>query len=94
MDGNEAKVSCPSGWEERQKPLTWSRRFDFVDYAATRAFLDQLADLSESRGYYPNLNFARTFVVVAIQFDDASPLSHLVDFAHQAQLIYLQSQGT
>ncbi len=94
MDGSEAKISCPSGWEERQKPLTWSRRFEFVDYAATRAFLDQLAKLSESNGYYPNLNFARTFVVVAIQFDDVIPASHLADFAHRVQLIYQRSQGT
>ncbi len=82
MDEGEAGV--PEGWTQQKRPLAWNKRFDFADYAKTRAFLDGLAVLSEACGYYPDLNFARTHVVVTIQFggDDADP--RLRDFAYGA----------
>lgn len=65
-----ASVSCPEGWELQKRPLAWNRRLDFSDYNETRKFLDRLAERSEACGYYPNLNFARTYVVVSVQFDE------------------------
>ncbi|MGC9128649.1 MAG: hypothetical protein ACP5D5_02750 [Acidithiobacillus sp.] len=65
-----ASISCPEGWELQKRPLAWNRRLDFSDYNETREFLDRLAECSEACGYYPNLNFARTYVVVSVQFDE------------------------
>ncbi len=61
--------SCPEGWQEQPRPLAWNRRFEFNDYAQTRRFLDLLAEVSAASGHYPSLNFARTHVVVTIQFE-------------------------
>lgn len=48
-----------------QKPaLHW--RFDFGSYVEARRFLDQLAELSKRDGYYPNINFGKTYVNVSI----------------------------
>lgn len=55
-----------AGWELRAKPPLLTRRFGFADYAATRAFLDRLAALSESHGLYPDLNFGRTHVSLSL----------------------------
>lgn len=56
----------PAGWQVQTKPPVMTRRFDFPDYAATRSFLDGLSVLSESSGYYPDLNFAKTHVSVTV----------------------------
>ena len=45
---------------------TLNQRFDFASYAETRQFLDQLADLSKREGYYPNINFGKTYANVSI----------------------------
>ncbi len=84
---------CPEGWEERGKPLAWNRRYDFSSYAETRTFLDQLADLSEKTGYYPNLNFARTHVVVAIQFEPGEEHARLREYALAADRCADQARG-
>lgn len=58
-----------SSWSIQQRPPTMSRRYEFVDYAQTRQFLDDLAALSERTGYYPNLTFNRHQVTVSIAAD-------------------------
>jgi len=58
-----------------------TRRFDFPDYAATRAFLDGLAKLSEKSGYYPDLNFAKTHVSVTLAARDTALGADEYDFA-------------
>ncbi len=85
---DDATLSCPEGWEERKRPLAWSRRFRFADYAATRTFLDRLTELSEATGYYPDLNFARDYAVVAVQFEGDLVDPRLAAFAHAAQAAY------
>jgi len=67
---DKASLNCPEGWELQRRPLAWNRRLDFADYSQTREFLDRLAERSEACGYYPNLNFARTYVVISVQFDE------------------------
>ncbi|OZB37610.1 MAG: hypothetical protein B7X35_07370 [Halothiobacillus sp. 14-56-357] len=62
------------GWECRKLPPQLSRRFDFGSYSQTRSFLDDLADLSEAIGNYPNLHFAKEFVTVTISAADDGPL--------------------
>lgn len=51
----------------RKPPLNW--RFEFGSYGETRRFLDQLAALSERENFYPNINFAKTYVNVSIDGD-------------------------
>ncbi|MEY2341675.1 hypothetical protein AB4090_06155 [Acidithiobacillus sp. IBUN Pt1247-S3] len=85
---SEAHLSCPESWEERKRPRSWNRRFGFSDYAATRAFLDRLTELSEEFGYYPNLNFTRDYVVIAIQFEGEEIDAKLAGYAHAAQAAY------
>lgn len=60
------EITPPAGWQVQTRPPVMTRRFDFPDYAATRAFLDGLAKLSEKSGYYPDLNFAKTHVSVTL----------------------------
>ncbi|PKY10462.1 hypothetical protein B1757_09680 [Acidithiobacillus marinus] len=63
-------MQAPEGWEIQRHPLGWSKRYAFANYAQTRHFLDLLTAVSEKLGYYPNLNFAKTYVVIAIQFEN------------------------
>lgn len=53
-------------WTERKRPGRYEKRVNFADYAATRDFLDWLAEISEQQGYYPDMNFGRTHVNITI----------------------------
>ena len=54
-------------WTERKRPARMERRFEFVDYEATREFLERAAELSERMGYYPDISFGRTYVNFNLQ---------------------------
>lgn len=41
-------------------------RFEFSDYNQLRRFLDRLAELSKSEGFYPNINFGKTYANISI----------------------------
>ncbi len=56
---------------------TLYRRFDFDSYSGTRQFLDRLADLSERSDFYPNVDFGRTYVRIAIEPEDQARLAEL-----------------
>jgi 4a-hydroxytetrahydrobiopterin dehydratase len=56
----------PEGWTEVERPPSLYRRFEFADYAETRAFLDRLASLSKETGLYPDLSFTRTHATVTV----------------------------
>ncbi|MCG6941264.1 MAG: 4a-hydroxytetrahydrobiopterin dehydratase [Thiohalocapsa sp.] len=62
----------PHGWRRRQRPLRLERRLEFADYDALRDFLDQVADLSEETGIYPNQSFGRTYVNLTLFAEDGS----------------------
>lgn len=53
-------------WKTQERPPLMTRRYEFAAYAQTRAFLDDLAALSEHTGYFPDLNFGRTHVNVSV----------------------------
>ncbi len=75
----------PSGWQNVAQPPSLFRRFEFSGYAETRAFLDRLAGLSETAGYYPDLGFGRTHVNVTIRLaKDEAVRNAAFDFAVQA----------
>ncbi len=58
-----------AGWQEHALPPMLTRRFEFDSYGATRAFLDRVAELSKREGYYPSINFGKTYVNVSIDAD-------------------------
>ncbi|WP_200240888.1 4a-hydroxytetrahydrobiopterin dehydratase [Thiohalocapsa halophila] len=62
----------PHGWRRRQRPLRLERRLEFPDYDALRDFLEQVVDLSEETGIYPNQSFGRTYVNLTLFADDDS----------------------
>lgn len=53
---------------------TLTRRFEFANYAETRRFMDQLADLSKREGYYPDINFGKTYANVSIDSEGQAAL--------------------
>lgn len=72
------------GWETRKLPPQLTCRFEFESYAKTRAFLDDLADLSEEIGNHPSLHFAKDFATVTIApADDGDLKQSEADFARQ-----------
>ncbi|MDP2831700.1 MAG: 4a-hydroxytetrahydrobiopterin dehydratase [Pseudomonadota bacterium] len=57
----------PGGnWRMQERPPLMTRRYEFATYAETRKFLDDLAVLSERTGYFPDLNFGKTYVNVSV----------------------------
>lgn len=63
-----AAASLPEGWEERGRPPTLFRRFEFGRYGETRDFLDALAALTEELGLHPqNINFGSTYVNITLE---------------------------
>jgi 4a-hydroxytetrahydrobiopterin dehydratase len=60
-------------WTPRPKPEQadrLERRIEFADYAATRAFLERLNDLSETRQRFADISFGRTYVNITVRPDD------------------------
>lgn len=53
-------------WQVQPRSGVMTRRFDFADYGATRGFLERLTRLSDTCGYFPNLNFSSTHVTVSV----------------------------
>ena len=80
-----------SGWKEQKKPPIMTRRFDFASYEKTRKFLDDLAELSERTGYYPDLNFSKTHVNVSIASNGASLGDAEYSFAEQTTALASRS---
>ena len=56
----------------RKPTLNW--RFEFDSYAMTREFLDKLADYYKLENFYPNINFAKTYVNVSIDDEGQTEL--------------------
>ena len=71
---SQAKVPEPDNTLPRKAALNW--RFEFGSYGETRRFLDQLADLSKRENFYPNINFAKTYVNITIDGDGQTELGN------------------
>ncbi len=54
-------------WDQRTRPHRLERRFEFETYQATRDFLDNLGDLSESKKIFPDISFGRTYVNITLR---------------------------
>lgn len=59
-------------WKERPRPARLENRYEFDDYESLRDFLDKAADLSEKKGLYPDMGFAKTYVNVTIHMDEGA----------------------
>ncbi len=57
-------------WQERARPERLERRYQFVDYASLRDFLERAAELSEREGLYPDMGFGKDYVNMTIHGDD------------------------
>jgi 4a-hydroxytetrahydrobiopterin dehydratase len=53
-------------WKQKTKPGSLENKFVFDEYEVLRAFLDDIAELSEKLDHHPNLSFGRTHVSVII----------------------------
>lgn len=84
---NDANITAAT--PVRKPTLNW--RFEFESYAKTREFLDKLADFSKLENFYPNLNFAKTYVNVSIDGDGQTELGARED-AFVAEMKALAAQ--
>lgn len=54
-------------WTRRSRPDRLERRIEFEDYSSTREFLEQLSELSERHGLFPDISFGRTYVNLTLR---------------------------
>ncbi|MHB8226686.1 hypothetical protein [Acidithiobacillus sp.] len=73
MNAGTNPSAAASGPQEGLPTLNW--RFEFGSYAATRHFLDQMADLSKREDYYPNVSFGKTYVNISIDAEGRAALA-------------------
>ena len=57
-------------WQERKRPPSLEKRYEFNSYDELRDFLDEAADLSERESYYPDMGFGKDYVNVTIHADE------------------------
>lgn len=57
-------------WRERNRPARLEKRYEFESYDSLRAFLDEVADLSEAQGLYPDIGFGRNHANFTIHVDE------------------------
>ena len=69
-------------WVERKRPERLENRYEFSSYEELRDFLDQAAELSESKGLYPDMGFGKDYVNMTIHADEDGALKpHHREFA-------------
>jgi len=74
-------------WRIDSKPPVMTKQFIFESYEQTRSFVNDLADLSEKTGYFPNLTFSQSQATVTIFTDDEELGENEYEFAHQTDQI-------
>lgn len=89
----EQQSIATSGWTLQQRPPMMTRRFEFASYAQTRGFLDLLTVLSERTGYYPDLNFGKTYVNVNIASSAEALTETEFTFAAEAAALADKARG-
>ncbi|MCH9646361.1 MAG: 4a-hydroxytetrahydrobiopterin dehydratase [Proteobacteria bacterium] len=77
-----------SGWKVQKRALLMTKRFDYASYDDMRDFLDDLQELSEEDGFYPDLTFSRVHVNVSIKSREEAQFSEVdFDFAKKVDLL-------
>ena len=64
-------------WKERNRPSRLEKRYEFENYEALRAFLDDAANLSEEKGLFPDIGFGKTYANFTIHTEEGK--SELTD---------------
>ena len=75
-------------WQERKRPVSLERRFEFDGYSSTRDFLDKLGEHSEATQRFPDISFGSTYVNITLRPEadgDEAQLSE-ADHAFAAQI--------
>lgn len=59
-------------WQERIRPARLEKRYEFDNYEALRAFLEDAANLSEQKNLFPDIGFGTTYANFTIHADEGS----------------------
>ena len=59
-------------WRERIRPARLEKRYKFGSYDLLRVFLDDVAELSEQRGLYPDIGFGTTYANFTIHAEEGA----------------------
>lgn len=78
-------------WQERKRPPSLEKRYEFNSYDELRDFLDEAADLSERESYYPDMGFGKDYVNVTIHADEGETEVSAVQREFARQLDALDS---
>ncbi len=81
------KLDQLKNWRIDSKPPVMTNKFIFESYEQTRSFVNDLADLSEKTGYFPNLTFSQSQATVTIYTDEDELGVNEFEFAHQTDKI-------
>lgn len=79
-------------WARQDLPPMLSRRFEFENYSATRAFLDNVAKVAEEAKHYPNLSFGKTYVSVTLDEGGEKIGPESISLAHKIDAL-VSNQG-
>ena len=82
-----SKLDNLSDWRIDSKPPVMTKKFTFESYEQTRSFVSDLADLSEEKGYYPNLTFSTSMATVTIYTDEDELSANDFEFADRTDKI-------
>ncbi|MDB2590506.1 4a-hydroxytetrahydrobiopterin dehydratase [Candidatus Thioglobus sp.] len=77
-----------SGWKVQKRALVMTKRYDYANYDDMRDFLDDLQELSEKDGFYPDLTFSRTHANVSIKSREDDKFTEVdFDFPKKVDLL-------
>ena len=63
-------------WTLRERPERLEARVEFPDYEATRAFLEEAAEISSREDIYPDISFGRTYVNLTLHTPEGMSIGH------------------
>jgi len=70
-------------WDKRNRPARLEKRFEFETYQATRDFLDNLGELSESKKIFPDISFGKTYVNITLRPESEEKDAQITDSEHK-----------
>ncbi len=70
-------------WDQRKRPIRLERRIEFDTYEATRKFLDDLGELSESKKIYPDISFGKDYVNITLRPESEEKDAPLTDLEYK-----------
>lgn len=82
-----SKIVKLNHWRVDSQSSVMTKKYLFEGYEKTRSFVNDLADLSEKTGYYPNLTFSQSQATVSIYREENEFSEDEYKFAHQTDSI-------